>query len=486
MQPTDSLEMLKRANELRRKYADEVVYYNYPGLLFYLGQCFPWLSTQAQDYFGVTVPYFLFFFREGECSFEHVSYIGPGERIMEQLRKDGSQWVKNHGGKTKEAEKITQEWLSKNRVVRGKTLQEYLKLLEESKNVFLQTHIHFQIAVHIDKHLTGQLSKVFEGSSHNQDEILKLCAPSEISAIVHHDKEVGRFSEWCNTQGIALTLETYGENAKNPEFVKRLRTCYDTGYVLHAGYGGVKLWTLEDEYQYVCKSVLKPKEVKPILSELTPEQKKWVEIARHFIGLRERKKILQARFYFYQAQLLEEIGRIINIPRQELEHLLIEQFTEEFLTSHGIKSVIKEQKEGYLIFWEPQLGFRTWIGDDAVHAFALLESERPKEAAELKGQGACHGKATGTVRIVLNPRLQKTFNEGDILVTGMTSPDFVPLMKKAAAIVTEIGGITCHAAIVAREMGKPCIIGTKIATKVLKDGDLIEVDAEKGIVRKMS
>ena len=76
-------------------------------------------------------------------------------------------------------------------------------------------------------------------------------------------------------------------------------------------------------------------------------------------------------------------------------------------------------------------------------------------------------------------------NTGDILVSKMTRPEFLPVMKKAAAIVTDEGGITCHAAIVAREMKKPCIIGTQIATHVLKDGDWVEVDATKGIVRKV-
>lgn len=65
----------------------------------------------------------------------------------------------------------------------------------------------------------------------------------------------------------------------------------------------------------------------------------------------------------------------------------------------------------------------------------------------------------------------------------MTTPDFVPIMKRASAFVTDEGGITCHAAIVSREMKKPCIIGTKIATQVLKDGDLVEVDADKGVVK---
>ena len=76
--------------------------------------------------------------------------------------------------------------------------------------------------------------------------------------------------------------------------------------------------------------------------------------------------------------------------------------------------------------------------------------------------------------------------KGDILVTYMTSPNFLLAMKLSAGFVTNEGGLTCHAAIVARELKKPCVIGTKIATEVIKDGDLIEVDANKGVVKIIS
>ncbi len=79
----------------------------------------------------------------------------------------------------------------------------------------------------------------------------------------------------------------------------------------------------------------------------------------------------------------------------------------------------------------------------------------------------------------------KQINElkaGEILVSSMTIPDFLPAMKKAAAIVTNEGGTLCHAAIIARELKKPCIVGTQFATHILKDGDFVEVDANKGIV----
>ncbi|MBI4049530.1 MAG: hypothetical protein HY395_01800 [Candidatus Doudnabacteria bacterium] len=108
-----------------------------------------------------------------------------------------------------------------------------------------------------------------------------------------------------------------------------------------------------------------------------------------------------------------------------------------------------------------------------------------KNIKEFTGQTAQSGYAKGTVKLIFRAKDTGKMNRGDILVSVATDPDIVSAMKKAGAIVTEQGGITSHAAIVSRELGIPCIIGTKIATKVLKDGDLVEVDANKGIVRKI-
>lgn len=103
----------------------------------------------------------------------------------------------------------------------------------------------------------------------------------------------------------------------------------------------------------------------------------------------------------------------------------------------------------------------------------------------ITGSVANKGMARGKARIIVNRNELKKFNDSDIIIAHMTSPWYVPIMEKAAAIVTDEGGITCHAAIISREMNKPCIIGTKYATKVIKDGDFVEVDANKGIVRKL-
>ncbi len=129
-------------------------------------------------------------------------------------------------------------------------------------------------------------------------------------------------------------------------------------------------------------------------------------------------------------------------------------------------------------------GKGSFLGSEALE----IESEINRvdeNIKEIKGTTAFPGKTKGICRIIDNPSEVKEFNKGDIIVTGMTRPDFTVLIDKAAAIVTDAGGILSHAAIIAREMKKPCIVGTEIATTVLKDGDLIEVDAEKGIVRKI-
>ncbi len=90
------------------------------------------------------------------------------------------------------------------------------------------------------------------------------------------------------------------------------------------------------------------------------------------------------------------------------------------------------------------------------------------------------------MRIIKEPSESELFQEEEILVASMTSPEYVFAMRKAAAVVTDSGGLTSHAAIVSRELKIPCLVNTKVATKVFKDGDLVEVDADRGIVKIIS
>lgn len=130
---------------------------------------------------------------------------------------------------------------------------------------------------------------------------------------------------------------------------------------------------------------------------------------------------------------------------------------------------------------------RTLLPEDIEAAWNVFTHENvTAEQTEFKGIVACVGEGVpvrGHVKILLNPNQSAEFQPGDVLVTTMTTPEYVFVMKKSLAILTDTGGLTSHAAIVSRELKKPCIIGTKIATKILKDGDEVEVDAAKGMIR---
>ncbi|GIU86738.1 MAG: phosphoenolpyruvate synthase [Acidimicrobiia bacterium] len=103
-------------------------------------------------------------------------------------------------------------------------------------------------------------------------------------------------------------------------------------------------------------------------------------------------------------------------------------------------------------------------------------------AVLVRGLGASPGVATGRVRVVRSPAEGAALAVGEILVAPMTSPDWVPVLRRAAALVTDGGGMTCHAAIVSRELGVPCVVGTRDATRTLRTGELVTVDGGQGVV----
>lgn len=112
----------------------------------------------------------------------------------------------------------------------------------------------------------------------------------------------------------------------------------------------------------------------------------------------------------------------------------------------------------------------------------LDEDDDPQQGPLVSGLGAAPGVASGAVHVLSGPAEGATFVDGEVLVATATSPDWVPIMRRAAALVTDSGGLTCHAAIVSRELGVPCVVGTRVATQVLHDGQEVCVDGRSGTV----
>jgi len=184
----------------------------------------------------------------------------------------------------------------------------------------------------------------------------------------------------------------------------------------------------------------------------------------------------------FGRKLSLEMAKRAGISENLSRYISYEEMLDYFKKEKTVDKQILNKRRRYFIVTNRGILYEN-INDYFKRHGHSLKIEKLEGIAEIKGSPAYLGVVKGKAVVVKNKSMFDKLKQGDILVATMTTPDFLPIMKKAAAIITDEGGITCHASIVAREMKKPCIIGTKIATQVLKDGDLVEVDAEKGIVK---
>lgn len=201
-----------------------------------------------------------------------------------------------------------------------------------------------------------------------------------------------------------------------------------------------------------------------------------------------KKSVYPAFIEEILTPLAEEKLKIINksYKREHAELITIKELLNKDTTK--LNERIHARKEGkrfiYLCAEEKETVY--WV-EDVMQYLQQLDPQVMQKKNELKGQCAYPGKVKGIARVVLtdyyDPKI--VFNTGDILVSITSCPALMPLIEKCSAIVTDEGGVTCHAAIVSRELKKPCVMGTKYATHIFKDGDIVEVDAEKGIVKKI-
>jgi len=198
-----------------------------------------------------------------------------------------------------------------------------------------------------------------------------------------------------------------------------------------------------------------PKQLKGLFSE-----------TRELVYFRTRRTDILHEFLFLARPIFREIAKRYSIPFAELKY-------------YTIQSLIGGKPRKYPKDFSC-IGYRE---EEVFFDKPIFLFDEVKAVKEIKGAIAQMGIVRGKARVIMNVSELNKMKKGEILVTYMTSPNFLPAMKLASGFVTDEGGLTCHAAIVAREMKKPCVIATKIATKVIKDGDLVEVDANKGIVR---
>lgn len=185
-------------------------------------------------------------------------------------------------------------------------------------------------------------------------------------------------------------------------------------------------------------------------------------------------------FYYIRKNILSEISARFNISADELAFMTYDEICALERGKRLSQSDVAKRKSGELItFFDGKIS--SYYGGGAAELLARL-MPCDGQSAILHGDVACPGECRGKVKIVTCFKDADRVEDGDIVVTSMTTPEIVCALERAGGIITDEGGITCHAAILAREYGLPCLVGTLYATKVLKDGTEVYLDCIHGKV----
>lgn len=258
---------------------------------------------------------------------------------------------------------------------------------------------------------------------------------------------------------------------------KLLKKYIEDFFYIQANYGQAPLVTkrfVQERIAYLEKHKVTP--AARVKLKLAAWEKQAINLLKINEAIRDKRKQINMIGSFMMFRFLEEAQRRQQIKPSLSERAFWFEYCDLVLNTKKILPILKKRTQ-------------ITVGLDRKGSFylsyaALREKTNSlKSRREIVGTPASLGVYRGAARKIMTSRDFSAFKSGEILVTTMTRPDFLPLMKKAGAIVTDEGGLTCHAAIVARELGIPCIVGVKNATSVLRNGDFVEVDAEKGIVK---
>jgi len=252
-------------------------------------------------------------------------------------------------------------------------------------------------------------------------------------------------------------------------------------------------WT-EREFRDSIATMSKPAgkaflPIKQVIGELKPSEDDghYLRIAQRFVYIKDARDDFRRRGICIALLFFRNLEKKMGLAPKEIRYVTSDEVIAFLKDGTAIrKDAVESRKDGFAIYLDRENRIACI---SSAQIAAALESFRllPQQVgiSEIRGTTASKGKAIGTVAIVRGIADLARVKVGDVLVAVTTHPDYTVAMRKASAIITDEGGITSHAAIVAREFSIPCIVGTHCATKLLKDGDKVEVDADAGIVRKV-
>jgi pyruvate,water dikinase len=213
------------------------------------------------------------------------------------------------------------------------------------------------------------------------------------------------------------------------------------------------------------------------------ETKRMISLIRKFIGYREYPKYSMINRYFvYKQAFLKEAGHLVQAnvlhEKEDIYYLTFEELREVVRTKQLDSQIISKRKDEYT-FYEKLTAPRVMTSDGEIFAGEYKRDHLPAEA--LVGLPVSSGVIEGRARVILHME-DADLEDGDILVTSFTDPGWTPLFVSIKGLVTEVGGLMTHGAVIAREYGLPAVVGVERATKRIKDGQRIRVNGTEGYV----
>ncbi len=416
---------------------------------------FTWEKWLERDFSGIVLP--MFYKGGGKANFKKIG-LTNWEQVA-TVFNDGAYYhapeVYTH------VTPVVNEWLKNNSISQlndqldvfyEKNRKKIIKMAEEpEKDTFKKLKVIVNICEELSAYIWG---------AHIIEHVLLPQLKEKTAKYIKGDinKFIGDASFPTRKNALELMEDEIRKGVSINEIVKKYawmksRNGFDPPYA-------------KNEIEVYAKNL--KKKIKHKYPVIPPSLKKIFFEAQESVYLRTKRTDVLYEFLFLARPIFRVVAKHYKIPFNQIKR-------------YDIYSLLKGEpfrfpkRFAYLVYKD-----KAYL---SLEPLEITSKNKNKDDDEIKGNIAQKGVYRGRVRIIMFPSEMDKVKKGDVLVTYMTQPNFLPAMKKASAFVTNEGGLTCHAAIVAREMKKPCIIGTKIATEVLKDDYLVEVNADEGVVK---
>lgn len=407
------------------------------------------------------------------------------------------------------ANEIDQIWQEYEAIIEPKSadiLQTLEKFLDKSREWWMYAVVGEDKGAVISEEVVPNFEKRHQLSRIDAQQIVSVLSHPKEQSILNQERK--QFLELCIDLSIkpgvikSISQKEYSSIMADENLSKKINTYIENNFWIKTDFCVAKKITVETVLADVLREVENKTEIE-IRSDICSIEENLVKINSEQVETRnrlmlsaddeadlyfsqrtaywiDRRKLGMMKQIYYLLTLVNDTVKISGVPFEEIASYSLTGLAE--LLKTGKRKDCAFDKSGGFVVYETGKPFNFFYGEEGKQLLTL--AKHVEVGSSLKGMVASRGSeklVEGTVKNVSDPQTD-SFNQGDILVTSMTRIEFVPLMRKARAIITNEGGIACHTAIVSRELGIPCIIGTKVATEKLKDGDQVVMDMEKGTI----